>query len=54
MTGVENFPFIGQGGIIWDRGDSFSKIINRGGQRGASSQGCLKLTGQLSLFSPFV
>ena len=36
MIGVENFSFIGRGGTIWDRGDSSSKIINRGGHQGAS------------------
>ena len=35
-TGVAPFSYIGRGSIIWNWGGTFSKIINRGGHRGAS------------------
>ena len=38
MTEVEK-SFIDWEGIIWDRGESFSKYIDRGSHRGASHRG---------------
>ena len=49
MTGVETCSFVGRGGIIWDQGDSFSKFIDRGSQRGSSRRDTW--TGSFSLFS---
>ena len=40
MTGVENFFIYWQGGIIWDRGGTFSKIINPRSHRGTWT-GCI-------------
>ena len=39
MTGIAPFSDIGRGGIIWNRGGTFKKIINPGGSRGLSHRG---------------
>ena len=39
MTRVENFAFIGRGGMFWDRGDIFSKINDPGSHWGTPHRG---------------
>ena len=39
ITRLIFFSFICQGGIIWDRGDIFNKVIDRGRHRGTSHGG---------------
>ena len=41
MTGVQNSFIIDRGGIIWKRGDSFSKIMDWGKPPGHISPGHL-------------
>ena len=39
MTGVATASYIDRGGIIWNRGGSYSKIINLGDHQGVSHRG---------------
>ena len=39
MTGLATASYIDRGGIIWNRGDSYSKIINLGDHQGVSHRG---------------
>lgn len=42
MPGVENLLFIDWGGMIWDQGGNFSKLIDPGSHWGASLWGTWK------------